>query len=629
MKRLDVLYVFLFAVFFSYTAFTQELGSIRNNYVIEIPEKIQVLPGEPPLAAGTYSIGAGGYFATIGAAFNKISKDGIEGAVTLELINNVYFTPAGEYGFLLNGPIPGAGPNSRVTIKPAENKNVIIVCNSRYSLVFLNTSYLTLDGVGLTGPTTLTIRARYKNIYASNDCVQFWNNSSYNVIQNITFISEDYMRYGCGILLWNQPNSLTPPNNNLILNNFIKEAGIGICILGYGLASTSPNNNVIRGNKIGSETDNLIAWGIQSEITLNTVIENNIVQNIRYYNNYLNPGINVYGGYGNIIRNNLVHNISTDGGIYGGCGILLSGSPGPGEQGSNHLVYNNMIYDIQSSSMEAGACVSGIQMWNQYAPKIYYNSVYLYGNGNGANPEGSAALLAWGGCSNINLKNNIFVNLRDDSPYCSSSACFYTPTTITSDHNDLFYNANQVNCLVDYGVFDYHTLAEWQATGQDINSVTEKPHFVDPPYLHINHHVPSYLESRGIPIGGIDTDFDGDLRNVDPSDIGADEFDGVSRLTDIEDQQTLPTKFVLEQNYPNPFNPSTVISYQLPEGSNVTVKIFNAIGEEVITLLDNEYQNAGEHSTLFIVNSTLPSGVYLYQLKAGEYVNTKKMILMK
>ena len=526
MKRLDVLFVVLFAVLFSYTAVAQELGSIKNSFEITIPEKIQGPLGDP-LAAGIYSIGSGGYFETIQAAFNKLSTDGVAGEVILELIDNVYITPSSEYGFLLNGPIPGAGPNSRVTIKPAENKKVIIVGNAKYSLVFLNTSYLTLNGVGLTGATTLTVRALYNNSYASNDCIQFWNNSSYNVITNITFISEDYMRYGCGIVLWNQPNSLTPPNNNVIINNFIKEAGVGIYILGYGLAGTSPNGNIIKGNKIGSETDNLIAWGIQSEITLNTIIENNIVQNIRYYNDNINPGINVYGGYANIIRNNLVHNISADGGIYGGGGILLSGSSGPGTQGSNHLVYNNIISDIQSSSTEPGASVGGIHMWCQYSPKIYYNSVYLSGNGNGANPEGSSALFVWGGCSNIIMKNNIFVNKRDDSPYCASSVCFITPATLTSDNNDLYYIENELNCLVDYSVSDYHTLAEWQASGQDLHSVSVMPFFIDE-YLHVNHYVPTFIESGGTPISGIDTDFEGELRNVSTPDIGADEFDGVA-----------------------------------------------------------------------------------------------------
>jgi len=98
--------------------------------------------------------------------------------------------------------------------------------------------------------------------------------------------------------------------------------------------------------------------------------------------------------------------------------------------------------------------------------------------------------------------------------------------------------------------------------------------------------------------------------------------------TSVEDDE-IPLEYALHQNYPNPFNPSTKISYQLPEVSNVTLKILNILGEEVVTLVNNEYQNSGTHSSLFIVNSTLPSGVYFYQLRAGSFVETKKMILMK
>jgi len=95
------------------------------------------------------------------------------------------------------------------------------------------------------------------------------------------------------------------------------------------------------------------------------------------------------------------------------------------------------------------------------------------------------------------------------------------------------------------------------------------------------------------------------------------------------DQIAIADGFELMQNYPNPFNPSTTIKYQLSEAGNVSLKIFNSLGEEVAALIDNEYQNVGSHSKLFIVNSILPSGVYFYRLQTGNYIETKKMILLK
>lgn len=89
-----------------------------------------------------------------------------------------------------------------------------------------------------------------------------------------------------------------------------------------------------------------------------------------------------------------------------------------------------------------------------------------------------------------------------------------------------------------------------------------------------------------------------------------------------------PAKFVLEQNYPNPCNPSTKINWQLPVESWVTVKIYNLLGEEIITLVNNYYE-AGFHSVQYTVNSSLPSGVYFYQVNAGGFTQSKKMILLQ
>jgi hypothetical protein len=87
------------------------------------------------------------------------------------------------------------------------------------------------------------------------------------------------------------------------------------------------------------------------------------------------------------------------------------------------------------------------------------------------------------------------------------------------------------------------------------------------------------------------------------------------------------SNFALEQNYPNPFNPLTVISYQLPIESWVTLKVYNVLGVEVSTLV-NEDKKAGRYEAEFNA-STLPSGIYYYRLTAGQFIETKKLILMR
>ncbi len=88
-----------------------------------------------------------------------------------------------------------------------------------------------------------------------------------------------------------------------------------------------------------------------------------------------------------------------------------------------------------------------------------------------------------------------------------------------------------------------------------------------------------------------------------------------------------PTEFSLEQNYPNPFNPSTTIKYSLPRQSRVILKVLDVLGREVTTLVDEE-KSFGNYETKFN-GSNLSSGIYFYQLKAGEFVETKRLVFLK
>jgi plastocyanin len=88
-----------------------------------------------------------------------------------------------------------------------------------------------------------------------------------------------------------------------------------------------------------------------------------------------------------------------------------------------------------------------------------------------------------------------------------------------------------------------------------------------------------------------------------------------------------PDRFIVEQNYPNPFNPSTNIRYDIPQKSLVTVTVFNILGVEIATLVNGE-QASGQHEINFKADN-LPSGIYLYKVQAGNYIQTKKMSLLK
>ena len=100
-------------------------------------------------------------------------------------------------------------------------------------------------------------------------------------------------------------------------------------------------------------------------------------------------------------------------------------------------------------------------------------------------------------------------------------------------------------------------------------------------------------------------------------------------VTSVEDENSFnqPKDFLLSQNYPNPFNPTTIIKYQIPEISFVTIKIYDVLGNEIASVV-NEEKSEGSYEVEFD-GKKLTSGIYFYRLQADTYVETRKMVLIK
>jgi len=98
-------------------------------------------------------------------------------------------------------------------------------------------------------------------------------------------------------------------------------------------------------------------------------------------------------------------------------------------------------------------------------------------------------------------------------------------------------------------------------------------------------------------------------------------------ISSVKQDETFITNYNLSQNYPNPFNPTTTIKYQIPELSFIILKVYDVLGNEIVTLV-NEEKPSGSYEVEFF-GTGLPSGIYFYQLHTASFVETKKMVLLK
>jgi hypothetical protein len=113
---------------------------------------------------------------------------------------------------------------------------------------------------------------------------------------------------------------------------------------------------------------------------------------------------------------------------------------------------------------------------------------------------------------------------------------------------------------------------------------------------------------------------------------GTGEFKIINSTTDVQKDIAIPTQFALEQNYPNPFNPTTMINYSLPNNVFVVLKIYDMLGREIKTLVNNQ-MSAGKYSVAWKGDNNngnkVTSGIYFYKISAGTFSTTRKMVVLK
>ncbi len=341
-----------------------------------------------------------------------------------------------------------------------------------------------------------------------------------------------------GIFLGSSTGTLTTGNsggadfdNISILENQISNCRNGLWA--RGTSTDQMTGFIVSGNKIGSDivNESVTEYGIYlgyadaPQVTYNEVY--NFYYDVSKWAIYFVSNIN-----NAVVSKNKIHDIDQPGTSgYNSLGIYFSSGTGC----TDNQIDNNMIYNLNTYGNTSMYLV-GIRIVGGTNYKIYYNSVSMTGAfGNTATGIVSSCLYISTATTNADIRNNIFLNTRTgNNPKNYTVYSVGTTTFLDINYND-YYSTGDV-----FGYFgaDIANFNDWKTTvGQDAKSFNVDPMFTSNTDLHINSGLtPTELESGGIAISGLNTDFDGDVRpgpagsvngGATAPDIGADEFDGV------------------------------------------------------------------------------------------------------
>lgn len=521
----------------------------------------------------------------------------------------------------------GTTETNTITLRPAAgNTGEVISGNSSTGILVLNDAdYVIIDG--RPGGIGNSVGLKIENLASSGtnaNTVSLINGSSYNIMKYIHAVNNTQNTAGPRTIVFG--SSSTTGNSNNVVRNCKVEGGRS----GIGIAGSAGYNN----DSISISNCEIFNWGYAG-IWLLSAASNVNVDSCKIYmtagvNNTIVSGViaSTVAGSTYNFRKNWIYDLqststSTSTAIRG----LYFAAPAAG---TTLNIENNMIsLTLDNLSAQTHTGIELLGSANAYNAYVYYNTVKIGGTHTGgtAGNTTSAGIRVNSAVIMLNMKNNIAVNTRTGGNVNHVGLAMLNPVpTVTADYNCFWASAGANNYHAFWGTVGYNDITNYRiaALPQEQNTVFYDVNFVSATDLHITGSSLGNSNLKGIPIAGIVRDFDNDLRNSVSPYKGADE--GNVPLS-VSSEPVTVRKYDLLQNFPNPFNPSTTIRFEIPASEFVTLKIYDIMGREVSTLL-NQKLDAGVHE-ITLNGSLMSSGVYFYKLQSGDFNQVRKMTLLK